>query len=288
MSLITNTITIIGAGLIGSSLARAIKQLGLARTVVIGDINSQHCEKALALGFADIATIDLAESVEGANIVVLATPPLTFSSIMQAIAPHLAPGCIVTDVGSVKQQAIADIQPHVPAHVTYVPGHPIAGTEHSGPEAGFAELFQNAWFVLTPTPSTPLAALAPVQQLWEAVGSRVVTLTPAHHDAVFALISHLPTLLSFALVDAVIAAGPTMQAEALQFAASGFRGATRLAAQDPGVWQGVFITNKDALLENLERLQESLASLAKAIRWNDTETLDARLTAARAVRRSLS
>lgn len=286
--LLFNNITIIGAGLIGSSLARAVKQLGLVRQVTIGDINPDHCAVALQLGFADVATEDLAESVESADMVVLATPMLTFSAIMQAIAPHLPQGCIVTDTGSVKSQAITDITPHVPPHASYVPGHPIAGTEHSGPHAGFAELFQDRWFAMTPTADTPLAAMSQVQGLWEGVGCQVTTLDVAHHDSIFAFTSHLPTLLAFALVNTAIQMGEADKNEVLQFAASGFRGATRLAAQDPIVWRDVFILNKDALLAQLERLQQEIAAMTHAIRWNDVALLEERMTQARDVRQGLS
>lgn len=282
-----NHITIIGAGLIGSSLARAIKQLAIARTVAIGDTNSDHCEAALRLGFADTATVDLAESVEGADMVVLATPLLSFSIIMQAIAPHLARDCIITDVGSVKTQAIADITPYVPDGCFYVPGHPIAGTEFSGPDAGFAEMFRDAWLVLTPTADTSLTAMAQVQSLWDAVGAKVVTMTPEHHDRIFALTSHLPSLLSFGLVDTVAELGGTLQSEVLQYAFGGFKGASRLAAQDPIVWRDIFITNKDALLDHLQLLQDNLANMAKAIRWNDAAYLEERFTRAQIIRRSL-
>lgn len=282
-----NRITIIGAGLIGGSLARAVKQLGLARTVTIGDLNSDHCARALELGFADIATQDLAESVEDADMVVLATPVLTYSSIMQAIAPHLKQGAVITDTGSVKGQVIADIAPYVPAHVFFVPGHPIAGTEHSGPDAGFAHMFQDEWFIMTPTNNTPLTAMAEVQALWEGVGSKVVTMDPAHHDSIFALTSHLPSLLNFALVDAVAELDQHTQGEVLQYAFGGFKGATRLAAQHPITWRDVFITNKDSLLTSLDKMQESLAALSKAVRWNDAAFLEERLTRAQTLRRSL-
>lgn len=282
-----HTITIIGAGHIGSSVARAVKQLGLARQVIIGDSNPAHCAAALDLGFADIATEDLAESVPNADLVMLATPPSTFGSIMAAIAPHLKTGCIITDVGSVKGAAIAAIDPHMPAHAAYVPGHPIAGNEHSGPQSGFAALFQDKWFVLTPTPATPLAALAPVQALWEALGCHVTTLTPEHHDEIFALTSHLPTLLSFALVNTAIDGGEAMQTEVLQFAASGFRGATRLAKQDPTLWCDIFLANQTALLQQLERVQAEIASMAQAIRWQNPAQITERLERARTVRRSL-
>jgi cyclohexadieny/prephenate dehydrogenase len=287
MAILFNSITIIGAGLIGSSLARAIKQLGLARSVVIGDINQHHCDAALRLGFADEATDDLTEAVRAADLVILATPVGIFGPIMEGIAPHLPAGCIITDVGSVKQAVVDAVQPHVPPHCAFVPAHPIAGTEHSGPDAGFAELFQNRWCVLTPTPATPLAALNEVQALWEAIGANAIIMDVRHHDDVFAMTSHLPSLLNFALVNAAADLGAHTQMEVLQFAASGFRGATRLAAQDPSVWRDVFLANREALLQQLAVLQEEIGTLTRAIRWGDAAVIEERLTRARDVRRTL-
>lgn len=281
-------ITIIGAGLIGSSLARAVKQLGLARHIAIGDANAAHNRISLALGFADSADIDLAEAVSDASIVVLATPVGSFGGIMQAIAPHLKPGAIVTDVGSVKQSVVDAVMPHLPAGTFFVPGHPIAGTEFSGPESGFAELFRARWCVLTPLPDTPLPALDAVQRLWQAVGANVTVMTPDHHDSVLALTSHLPHLIAFSIVNTAADLGEYTQAEVLQFSASGFRGFTRTAASDPVMWRDIFLLNKDAVLAQLALLQEDLAGLTRAIRWGDAQYLEDRLTRARAVRKSLA
>jgi cyclohexadieny/prephenate dehydrogenase len=168
-----------------------------------------------------------------------------------------------------------------------VPAHPIAGTEHSGPDAGFAELFQNRWCIITPTASTPLSALDEIQQLWQGVGALPTTMDPMHHDEVFALTSHLPSLLSFALVNTAADIGNHMQTEVLQFAASGFKGASRLAAQDPTVWRDIFITNREALLQQLNLLQEELAAMTRAIRWGDVDHIQSRLARAAQIRRGL-
>ena len=282
-----NTITIIGAGLIGSSLARAIKQLGLAGQLIVADANQSHCDIAMQLGFADEATDDLAAAVRHADVVVLATPVGTFADIMQTIAPHLPTDCIVTDVGSVKRAVIDTVEPLLPSGTWFVPGHPVAGTEHSGPAAGFAELFQNQWCILTPTPNTPLHALDAVQKMWEAVGATVVIEEPDHHDDLFALTSHLPSLLAFALVNTAADLGVHTQTEVLRFAASGFRGATRLAAQDPAVWRDVFLANREALLTQLNLLQEEIAAMARAIRWGDAAVIEEKMTRARDIRQTL-
>jgi cyclohexadieny/prephenate dehydrogenase len=282
-----NTLTIIGAGLIGSSLARAVKQLGLAAHVVVADTNQAHCDIAMQLGFADEATDDLPAAVAGADMVVLATPVGTFADIMGTIAPHLPADCIITDVGSVKRGVIDVVEPMLPADRWFVPGHPVAGTEHSGPAAGFAEMFQNQWCILTPTRNTPLHALDAVQKMWEAVGASVVIVDADHHDDLFALTSHLPSLLAFALVNTAADLGEHTQTEVLRFAASGFRGATRLAAQDPAVWRDIFLANREALLTQLNLLQEEIAAMARAIRWGDTQVIEDKLTRARAIRQTL-
>ena len=281
-------ITIIGTGLIGSSLARAVKQLGLARHIAIGDANPAHNRIALALGFADSADTDLAETVAHAELVILATPVGSFGPIMQAIAPALAQGAVVTDVGSVKQAVLDAVTPHMPLGTFFVPGHPIAGTEFSGPESGFAELFRGRWCILTPTADTPLPALDRVQNLWQSVGANVTVMTPEHHDSVLAMTSHLPTLIAFSAVNAAADLGEYTRAEILQFSAGGFRGFTRLAQQDPIMWRDIFLTNKEAVLAQLTLLQEDLAGLTRAIRWNDAAYLEERFTRARQIRKGLT
>lgn len=285
--LLFNTITIIGAGLIGSSLARAAKQLGLARRVIIADNYQPHLDATLRIGFADDATDNLAEAVADADVVVLATPVSTFEPIMQAIAPHLPQGCIVTDVGSVKQAVIAAVEPYIPAGCHFVPGHPIAGTEHSGPDAGFAELFQGRWCILTPTSNTSLTAIDPIQKLWEAVGANISIMDPQHHDSVLAMTSHVPHLIAFATVNAAADMGAHIDQEVLQISATTFSGFTRVAASDPIMWRDIFLANREPLLAQLNILQEEIATLTRAIRWGDSALVEERLTKARALRRQL-
>lgn len=280
--------TIIGAGLIGSSLARAAKQLGLVRHLAIADTNPAHNDYCLKTGFADSATTDLAQAVHDADLIVLATPVGSFGTIAATIAPHIKPGAIITDVGSVKQAVIEAVLPHLPSDVQFVPGHPIAGTQFSGPESGFPELFRGRWCVLTPLPRTSLPALDAVQSLWEAIGSQVTVMPADHHDRVLALTSHLPSLIGFSIVNTAADLGEHMQSEVLQFSASGFRGFTRLAQQDPVVWRDIFLNNRDALLEQLHLLQEDLGILTRAIRWGDADLIEDRLARAQAIRNELA
>lgn len=283
-----NKMTIIGAGLIGSSLARAVKQLGLVRHLAIADASEAVCDYCVKTGFADSATTDLPHAVADADLIVLATPVGAFATIAALIAPHIKPGAILSDVGSVKQSVIDDVSPHLSSDVHLVPGHPIAGTEFSGPEAGFPELFRGRWCVLTPLPRTGLPALGAVQDLWEAIGSQVTIMPADHHDRVLALTSHLPTLLSYSIVNTAADLGEHVQSEVLQFSAGGFRGFTRLAKQDPVMWRDIFLANREAVLEQLHLLQEDLAVLTRAIRWGDGDTIQDRLTRAREIRLDLT
>jgi cyclohexadieny/prephenate dehydrogenase len=280
-------LTLIGIGLIGSSLARALKEQGVARTITIGDINPDHCAKALELGLAQYATTDLASAVEDADCVIICTPVSTYSSIVKTIAPHLKAGCILTDVGSVKQQVIDAVLPHVPAGVAFVPAHPIAGTEHSGPTAGFAALFKNRWCILTPLENTPPAATATIKKLWEAMGSNVEIMTAAHHDKVLAITSHLPHLIAYTIVGTATELETSLQAEVIKFSASGFRDFTRIAASDPIMWRDIFLNNREAVLDILGRFTEDLTALQKAIRHGDGDTLQQWFTHTRAIRKGI-
>lgn len=281
-----NKMTIIGAGLIGSSMARAVKQLGLVRHLAIGDANAAHGDFCVKTGFADSTTTNLAEAVHDADIIMLATPVGSFASIAEVISPHLKPGAILTDVGSVKQSVIDDIIPYLPSDVQFVPGHPIAGTEFSGPEAGFAELFRGRWCILTPLPRTSLPALGAVQDLWEAIGSQVTIMPADHHDKVLALTSHLPHLIAFSILNTAADLGEYTQNEVLQFSIS-LRGFTRIAASDPIMWRDIFLTNREAVLEQLHLLQEDLAVLTRAIRWGDGDLLEQRFARAREIRKTM-
>ena len=280
-------IAIIGGGLIGSSLARAIWHDGIARTLAIGDADAAAVATIQRLGFCNLATTDLTEAVDGAELVMLAVPVGTMGALTAALAPHLMPGAILTDVGSTKVSVIKDVARHVPDGVHFVPGHPIAGTEFSGPEAGFAELFRHRWCVLTPVAETPLPALGRVQALWTAVGAEVTIMEPGHHDRVLAMTSHLPHLIAYSIVNAAADAGEHMEQEVLQYSAGGFRGFTRIAQEDPVMWRDIFLNNREALLEQLHLLQEDLAAMTRAIRFGDTTTIEARLSRAREIRRGL-
>jgi cyclohexadieny/prephenate dehydrogenase len=280
-------VAFIGIGLIGSSLARVLRRDGLAGEIVACARNAATRDAAPALGIADRATDDAAAAVVGADLVVLATPLSAYAGIAATIAPALRPGAIVTDVGSVKQVVIRDVLPLLPAGVHLVPGHPVAGTEHSGPEAGFAELFVDRWCILTPPPATDPAAVATITALWEKAGMRVVVMEPEHHDKVLAVTSHLPHLIAYTIVGTATDLEEDLKSEVIKFSASGFRDFTRIAASDPVMWRDIFLNNREAVLEILQRFSEDLSALQRAIRWGEGDKLEALFTRTRAIRRSI-
>ncbi len=280
-------VALIGLGLMGSSLARAIKRHGLAGEIV-GHARSQETrELALGLGFIDRAADTAAAAVKGADLVVIAVPVGVTGAIAQEIAPALDAGAIVTDVGSVKGAVVDAVAPHIPDGVHFVPAHPVAGTEESGPEAGFAELFEGRWCILTPPPGTDEAAVARVEALWRAVGSEVDSMDPRHHDMVLAITSHLPHLIAYTIVGTATDLENHLQREVIKFAAGGFRDFTRIAASDPVMWRDVFLANKDAVLEMLGRFDEDLTALQRAIRYGDGAALEEIFKRTRAIRRSI-
>lgn len=280
-------VALIGLGLIGSSLSHAMRRRGLARQITGCARSAQTRETALRLGLVDRVHEKPAEAVAGADLVVLCTPVGTFSRLAQEIAPALKKGAILTEVGSVKAAVVEAIGPHVPEGVHFIPGHPIAGTEHSGPESGFAELFDDRWCILTPLPGTDEAAVAKLKRFWEACGSDVEFMTPEHHDLVLAITSHVPHLIAYNIVGTASDLEKVTEKEVVKFSASGFRDFTRIAASDPVMWRDIFLSNKDAVLEMLGRFTEDLASLQRAIRWGDGEALEALFTRTRAVRRGI-
>jgi len=280
-------IAIVGFGLIGSSLGRAIKQHGLARTLVAIDRDAGARAEILALGLADEITGDLAAGVHDADLVILATPVATYAEIGRIIAPALKPGAIVSDVGSVKQLVLRDLAPLLPAHVHLVPGHPIAGTEKSGPAAGFASLFEGRWCILTPAPETDRSAVDAVGALWHAIGSDVEEMDADHHDKVLAITSHLPHLIAYTIVGTAVDLEDDIKSEVVKFSASGFRDFTRIAASDPTMWRDIFLNNREAVLEMLQRLSEDLFALQRAIRRGEGDFLHERFTRAREIRRSV-
>lgn len=280
-------LTLIGIGLIGSSIARAVKLKGLAKTIAITTRKSETLEEARALGLGDIYTLDAAEAVEGADLVILCTPVGVYADVMKQISGHLAPGAILSDVGSVKGQVMKALEPMLPAGVHFIPGHPIAGTEHSGPSAGFPDLFVGRWCVLTPKSEVDPVAVDRLVSFWGALGSNVEVMDAAHHDLVLAITSHVPHLIAYNIVGTVADLEAATQSEVIKFSASGFRDFTRIAASDPVMWRDVFLTNREAVLEMLGRFLEDLSSLQRMVRVGDGEGMQALFTRTRAIRRSI-
>jgi cyclohexadieny/prephenate dehydrogenase len=278
---------IIGVGLIGSSLARVLRRDGLAREIVAATRQAATLDIARGLELADHYTLDAAEAARGADLVVIAAPHSAYAGIGRAIAPALAPGTILTDVGSVKGATIRDLQPIVPPGVHFIPGHPVAGTEHSGPAAGFAEMFDGRWCILTPLPDTDAAALDRLTRMWQSAGMRVVIMDAGHHDMVLAITSHLPHLIAYTIVGTATDLEETLKSEVIKFSAGGFRDFTRIAASDPVMWRDVFLGNRDAVLEMLQRFTEDLTALQRAIRWGEGDKLEELFTRTRAIRRSI-
>lgn len=280
-------LALIGIGLIGSSIARAVRLKGLAKTIAISTRRRATLDEAQALGLGDIYTLDAAEAVAGADLVILCTPVGTYQGVMEQIGHALAPGAILTDVGSVKQHVVKVLEPLVPPGVHLIPGHPLAGTEHSGPAAGFADLFVNRWCVLTPGPTTDRVALDRLISFWGALGSNVECMDAEHHDLVLAITSHVPHLIAYNIVGTVSDLEADTKSEVIKFSASGFRDFTRIAASDPVMWRDVFLTNRDAVLEMLGRFLEDLSRLQRAVRVGDGPAMEALFTRTRAVRRSI-
>lgn len=280
-------VALIGIGLIGSSLARVLRRDCPQTRIVACARRAETLDAVRRLDLADETTDDPADSVRDADLVVLATPLSAYEGVGRRIAPALRQGAIVTDVGSVKSAAIEALLPTLPGHARFVPGHPVAGTEHSGPEAGFAELFHDRWCILTPLPDTDPDALAKVRALWELAGMRVATMAPAHHDKVLAVTSHLPHLIAYTIVGTATELGQDLQSEVVAYSAGGFRDFTRIAASDPVMWRDIFLANREAVLELLQRFSEDLTALQRAIRRGEGDKLHDWFTRTRAIRRSI-
>jgi len=280
-------LAILGIGLIGSSLARAARQWGQAERITAGDVSAAHCAEALALGIVDEAHTDLAAAVRDADLVILCVPLGAYAAVAAAIAPALAEGVIVSDVGSCKQSVIRDVQPLLPAGAVFIPGHPVAGTEHSGPKAGFAELFRDRWCILTPQEDCPAGALERLRGFWAAIGSKVEIMDARHHDMVLAITSHVPHLIAYNIVGTADDLQAVTQSEVIKYSAGGFRDFTRIAASDPTMWRDVFLNNKEAVLDMLQRFTEDLTALQRAIRWDDGDTLFRLFTRTRGIRRAI-
>ncbi len=281
-------LALIGIGLIGSSVARiAMEKRQIAAEVVANARTQATLDRVLQLGIADRVELDPARAVEGADCVMLCAPVGAYAALAEAIAPHLAPGCIVTDVGSTKQSVIRDVGPLVPAGVHFVPAHPVAGTEYSGPDAGFTTLFQGRWCLLTPPPGTDADSVEKIAELWRRCGSMVESMEPGHHDRVLAIVSHLPHLIAFTICNTAEGLEDESRQEVLKFSASGFRDFTRIAASDPVMWRDIFLNNREALLEMLARFMEDAQAMARAVRWGDPSFIENSIERGRVIRRSL-
>ena len=281
---------VVGCGLIGSSVILAARQAGVVGEIAVADASAAHRARIVELGYADLVTGDIAEAVADADLVVLAVPVLAMGQAAAAAAPALKPGVTVTDVGSVKGSVAEALAAALPAGTFIIPGHPIAGTEQSGPDAGFAELFQKRWVILTPQARQDDPYLAAVQKLsdfWSAAGANVDRMDPGHHDLVLAVTSHLPHLIAYNIVGTAADMEEVTQAEVMKYSAGGFRDFTRIAASDPTMWRDIFVANKDAVLEILGRFTEDLQALSRAIRWGESDKLYELFTRTREIRRGI-
>ncbi|WP_068310648.1 prephenate/arogenate dehydrogenase family protein [Polycladidibacter hongkongensis] len=280
-------VALIGIGLIGSSLARVMAREKLASEVIISTRSESTLARAEELGLGDRYYLDAAQAVKGADLVILCVPVGACGAVAKHIGPHLAEGAIVTDVGSVKASVIEAVAPHIPPHAHLIAGHPVAGTEYSGPDAGFASLFENRRCILTPDETCDAAALGKLTEFWQGCGSMVETMDASHHDLVLAVVSHLPHIIAYNIVGTADDLETVTKSEVIKYSASGFRDFTRLAASDPTMWRDVCLHNKDAILEMLSRFSEDLSALQRAIRWGDGEALFSLFTRTRGIRQQL-
>ncbi len=281
-------LALIGLGLIGSSIARInLDGRTLAGELVACARTPKTLARVAELGIADRVEADPARAVAGCDGVILCAPVGSFADLAAAIGPHLQPGAILSDVGSTKQSVIRDVGPHVPDGVHFIPGHPLAGTEYSGPDAGFAALFQGRWTLLTPPDGADAAAIERMAEFWRRCGAMVETMEPGHHDRVLAIVSHLPHLIAFTICGTADDLADESRSQVLKFAASGFRDFTRIAASDPVMWRDVFLNNREALLEMLARFMEDAQAMARAVRWADAAYIEDKVERGRKIRRSL-
>jgi cyclohexadieny/prephenate dehydrogenase len=280
-------VALIGFGLIGGSIARAARAQGLAGEIVTTARSAKTRARVAELGVVDRVVETNPETVADADLVILCIPVGACGPVAQEIAPHLKAGAIVSDVGSVKGAVVRDMKPHLPASAHFVPAHPVAGTEHSGPDSGFAELFINRWCILTPPEGTDAAAAEKLRAFWTGLGAKVAIMTPEHHDMVLAITSHLPHLIAYTIVGTADELGQVTSSEVINFSAGGFRDFTRIAASDPTMWRDVFLANKDAVLEMLGTFNEDLSKLTRAIRRGDGDALFEHFTRTRAIRRGI-
>jgi cyclohexadieny/prephenate dehydrogenase len=282
-----NRLALIGTGLIGGSIARAARAQNVASEIAATARSEATRKRVVELGFADRVVATNAEAVQDADLVIVCIPVGACGAVAAEIGPHLKPGAIVSDVGSVKGSVVRDMTPHLPKSVHFVPAHPVAGTEFSGPDSGFAELFVNRWCILTPPPGTDPSAVGKLTAFWRSFGAKVETMTADHHDLVLAVTSHLPHLIAYTIVGTAFELREVTQSEVLKFSAGGFRDFTRIASSDPVMWRDIFLANKDAVLEMLGRFTEDVGELTRAIRRGDGDALLQIFTERRAIRRSI-
>ena len=280
-------VTIIGFGLIGSSLARIIRQKNLAETIICADNAQDVCDYVLENNLADQATTDMQKAVQNSDLVILSVPVGVVANVCQSIASALKPGAIISDTGSIKHSIAQDMQKTLGKDVFCVPAHPIAGTEYSGPQAGFPELFDGRWCIITPLPDVDVQAVEKVTALWEACGSTIEIMEPGHHDLILAITSHLPHLIAYTIVGTATELEEDIKGEVIKFSASGFRDFTRIASSDPVMWRDIFLNNKDAVLEILQRFTEDLTAMQRAIRKSDGDYLYRTFETTRDIRKAI-
>ncbi|MEW6389874.1 MAG: prephenate/arogenate dehydrogenase family protein [Pseudomonadota bacterium] len=282
--------TVIGAGLIGGSIIRAAREHGVVGEITVADASEAHRARVVELGLAEHVTGDIAEAVKDADLVVIATPVLSIPDLAAQVIPAMKAGATLTDVGSTKGNVAEAFRAQDLSKIHAIPGHPIAGTEQSGPDAGFSELFENRWTILTPLDSDDeayAAAVARLSTFWRAFGAQVELMDEKHHDLVLAVVSHLPHLIAYTIVGSAADLENVTENEVIKYSASGFRDFTRIAASDPTMWRDIFVANKEAVLEMLGRFTEDLQAMSRAIRWGDADTLHAHFTRTRAIRRGI-
>jgi cyclohexadieny/prephenate dehydrogenase len=287
MTRLFDRLALIGIGLIGSSISHAARRAGLVGDIVCSSATEASRAKALELGLVSRAYATAAEAVKDADLVILCAPVGVYGRLAEEIGPNLKLGAIVSDVGSVKAAVVRDVSPHIPDKAHFIAGHPIAGTELSGPEAGFAELFDGRWCILTPEHDVDRMALSKLETFWQKLGSNVEIMSPEHHDLVLAITSHVPHLIAYNIVNTAAHLERVTDSEVIKFSAGGFRDFTRIAASDPVMWRDVFLNNKDAVLEMLGRFSEDLTALQRAIRFGDGDALEKTFAEARAIRRGV-
>ena len=281
------SVLVIGGGLIGSSLARAIKTKGLAERIFIADANADACKVLEGLGIANGVSPDFNDYIANADLVILATPPGVMRAIGEDVVKGMKTGAVLTDVGSIKLDIFKHFGSFMRSDLHFIPGHPIAGTENSGPAAGFAELFEERWCILTPGPECEETEIGRLTELWESIGSQVALMDPQRHDVVLATTSHVPHLIAYTLVGTAMDMETVTRNDVVKYSAGGFRDFTRIAASDPEMWRDVFLQNKDGVLEVVDRFIEDLSALKRAIRWDDGDTLLEHFSKTRDIRRKI-